>query len=74
MKKLKFRIVMFVIFICFSLTAEQVSPTHSKIIINSSNEVNPWTNLEFNDKPENFQFVIISDRSGGIRKEIFHRI
>ena len=34
-------------------------------------EINPWTNLEWNDDPANFQFAIVSDRTGGHRKGIF---
>ncbi|MBN2457290.1 MAG: metallophosphoesterase [Sedimentisphaerales bacterium] len=33
--------------------------------------VNPWTDLEFGNKPENFQFVIVSDRTGGHRPGVF---
>ena len=28
---------------------------------------NPWTNLQFNDRRENFQFVIVTARTGGRR-------
>lgn len=31
----------------------------------------PWTNLEANNDPDNFQFVIVGDRTGGMRKGIF---
>jgi len=31
----------------------------------------PWTNLNFYNDPDNFQFAIISDRAGGIRPGIF---
>ena len=34
-------------------------------------EVNPWTHLEWNDDPANFQFAIVADRTGGHRKGIF---
>ena len=30
-----------------------------------SGDRNPWTNLQFNDKRENFHFVIVTDRTGG---------
>lgn len=32
---------------------------------------NPWTHLNLNNKSENFQFVIVSDRTGGHRPRIF---
>lgn len=31
----------------------------------------PWTHLKFNDNPNNFQFVIVTDRTGGARPGIF---
>ncbi len=31
----------------------------------------PWTNLNFNNNPENFQFAIVSDRNGGNRPGVF---
>ncbi len=32
---------------------------------------NPWTNLKVNTSPEQFQFAIVSDRTGGHRAKIF---
>lgn len=34
---------------------------------------NPWTNLNVNNKPEDFQFAIVTDRTGGHRPGIFTR-
>ena len=34
---------------------------------------NPWTHLRLNRSPEQFQFAIISDRTGGHRAGIFSR-
>ncbi len=31
----------------------------------------PWTQLNFHNNPDNFQFAIVSDRSGGCRKNVF---
>lgn len=31
----------------------------------------PWTNLNFNNDPDNFQFAIVSDRNGGCRPGVF---
>ncbi len=33
--------------------------------------IKPWTNLEFYNDPDNFQFAIVSDRNGGHRPLIF---
>lgn len=37
----------------------------------SAENPHPWNHLEFKNNPENFQFAIVSDRSGGIRPGIF---
>lgn len=34
---------------------------------------NPWTNLRINNDPEDFQFVLVSDRTGGHRAQVFSR-
>lgn len=34
-------------------------------------QVKPWQSENFKNQPENFQFLIVADRSGGIRPEIF---
>ncbi len=34
---------------------------------------NPWTNLKVNNRPKNFQFVILTDRTGGRRPGVFTR-
>jgi predicted phosphodiesterase len=34
---------------------------------------NPWTNLRVNNDPSEFQFVVVSDRTGGHRARIFSR-
>jgi hypothetical protein len=34
-------------------------------------EVNPWSHLDVNADAENFQFAIVSDRTGGHRAGVF---
>lgn len=34
---------------------------------------NPWTGLKLNNDPEQFQFAVISDRTGGHRAKVFSR-
>ncbi len=31
----------------------------------------PWTRLDFNNNPDHFQFVVVSDRTGGVRPGVF---
>jgi hypothetical protein len=44
---------------------------HGSFKSDVTTEKKPWTNLNFNNAPENFQFAIISDRNGGSRPGIF---
>ena len=37
----------------------------------ASGEKNPWTNLKLNNGAEQFQFAVISDRTGGHRANVF---
>ncbi len=39
----------------------------------SIDERNPWTTLKLNNNPNEFRFVVVSDRTGGHRAEIFSR-
>lgn len=34
-------------------------------------DVNPWTDLDLNNRPDNFQFAIVTDRTGGHRPGVF---
>jgi serine/threonine-protein phosphatase CPPED1 len=36
-------------------------------------EKNPWTSLKLNNDPEQFQFVVLADRTGGHRDKVFSR-
>ncbi len=42
-----------------------------KIIIDTEGSVHPWSSLEVNNNPENFQFAIVTDRTGGHRPGVF---
>lgn len=33
--------------------------------------VKPWTRLDLNNDPDHFQFVVVSDRTGGVRPGVF---
>lgn len=49
------------------------SPTkpagHTRVEVDS--ESKPWSHLTFNNDPNNFQFVVVSDRTGGARPGVF---
>ena len=36
-----------------------------------SSNANPWTHLKANNQPGNFQFVVVPDRTGGMRPGVF---
>ncbi len=36
-------------------------------------EKNPWTDLKLNNDPDQFQFAVVSDRTGGHRAKVFSR-
>jgi len=41
--------------------------------IDQSGKLHPWTNLEWNNNTENFQFAIVTDRNGGNRAGVFEQ-
>jgi hypothetical protein len=43
----------------------------SDLRIKADPQANPWTHLRLNNDPDNFQFVIVSDRTGGRRAGVF---
>jgi hypothetical protein len=56
------------------LGAVAVSGTRKPLGVELQVEVearNPWTNLQINNGPEAFHFVVVSDRTGGHRPRIF---
>jgi hypothetical protein len=42
-----------------------------EIITDQSGTVHPWNHLEFLNDPDNFQFAIVTDRTGGHRPGVF---
>ena len=43
----------------------------ARIIINTEGDRHPWNNLDVNNDSENFQFAIVTDRTGGHRPGVF---
>ncbi len=66
MKVLKYFVIVFVLVIFIVYAA-----IDANFKINVSKGPNPWTNLEWNNNPDNFHFVVISDRAGRIRPGVF---
>src|SRR5215216_2641680 len=40
-------------------------------LVVSQDKANPWTHLDLKNDPEEFQFAIVSDRTGGHRAKVF---
>ncbi|MCF8380013.1 MAG: metallophosphoesterase [Bacteroidales bacterium] len=58
------------ILLLFSLHLQgQVQP--NSIIVDKTGSVHPWNNLDLNNNPDNFQFAIVTDRTGGHRDGVF---
>lgn len=45
--------------------------TNIAFAIDSSDTVNPWNHLRFHNDPDNFQFAVVTDRTGGMRPGVF---
>lgn len=43
------------------------------VFVVDSTAINPWTKRPFENNPENFQFAIVSDRTGGHRDGVFEK-
>lgn len=57
--------------VCFAQRQENAS--HPRLIIDQPAGAKPWTSLNINDKPGQFQFVVVTDRTGGHRDGIFEK-
>ena len=51
----------------------QEKSLHPGLIIEQPAGPKPWTSLNINDKPGQFQFVVVTDRTGGMRPGIFEK-
>ncbi len=66
-----FEIVIFLLAALPGLIFAQEEGKKSRIVIQEAFEVNPWSGLDFQNNKENFQFAIVTDRTGGHRPGIF---
>lgn len=49
----------------------QDSDRPASIIVDQTGSAHPWSHLEVNNDPDNFQFAIVTDRTGGHRAGVF---
>jgi hypothetical protein len=57
--------------ILLSLATLVVAQDNGRIIIDIPTNQKPWNNLDWNNGADNFQFAIVTDRTGGHRPGIF---
>src|SRR5688572_8248206 len=55
-----------------ALSRHEVTPPAGDLLVETE-ERNPWTHLRLNNDADQFQFAIISDRTGGHRAQVFSR-
>ncbi|MBN1436249.1 MAG: metallophosphoesterase [Sedimentisphaerales bacterium] len=60
----------FALFIAFFVAAAPLL-AQDVLVVPDLPGAHPWTNLNVNTSPENFQFVIVSDRTGACRPGVF---
>jgi hypothetical protein len=56
-----------------STTVGQPAPGQPGGIVVQPGDKNPWTNLNVNADPDQFQFAVVSDRTGGHREKVFSK-
>jgi hypothetical protein len=61
----------FLFIFTFCLAQAQQKSLHPGLIVEQPAGPKPWTSLNMNDKPGQFQFVVVTDRTGGARVGVF---
>ncbi|MBT33626.1 MAG: hypothetical protein CMO01_28515 [Thalassobius sp.] len=69
MKKIFLTVILASIFISTIVQAQQKD--EARFTSEKFDKAVPWTHLNFHNNPENFQFAIVSDRTGGHREGVF---
>ena len=63
---------LFLVLACLGLTLAPLSAQkRARIRIDTRGEVHPWNHLDLNNSPAQFQFAIVTDRTGGHRPGVF---
>lgn len=71
--KAHYTILTVALLFAFSLARGQSRNQHPELRIEQPQGPKPWTNLNINDKPGQFQFVVVTDRTGGHRPGVFEK-
>ena len=67
------RCLIFLSFLVLSACKTNLKTTENTIVIDAVSGANPWSQLDFNDSSDSFQFAIVTDRTGGLRKGVFEQ-
>ena len=69
------RSVFFVVLLstCIYPNRSVSAQTPRAVQIDQSDKPHPWTHINWNNDPQNFQFVIVSDRTGANRQGVFEQ-
>lgn len=60
--------------VSLSLRADRAEPKSDRLTVQARVEArNPWSHLKVNNDPDEFQFAIVTDRTGGLRPGVFER-
>ncbi len=65
------RIIALFAFIAIVIILLSRDTTSNKLIIDVDSQANPWTHLQIKNNSENFQFVVVADRTGEHRPGVF---
>lgn len=68
-----FTVITFLMVTTLCCAQRQQNTPHPGLLIEQPAGAKPWTNLNINDKPGQFQFVVVTDRTGGHRDGIFEK-
>lgn len=59
------------LFVCFLFTSATFSQNKPVIYVDIPSQQKPWNHIDWNASPEQFQFAIVTDRTGGHRPGVF---
>ncbi len=65
---MRFCLIAFLLSISFSIGAQEASSVFKPDV---RTDKKPWTHLNFKNNPDNFQFAIVTDNTGGMRRPVF---
>jgi len=73
MKRLLVLVFVFGLLLSAAAFSSNLQKTALSDLFIQQEDRNPWTHLRLNNDPNDFQFVVVSDRTGGHRESVFSR-